>query len=359
MLHAGARSAEAGEFTARAYLNGRLDLTQAEGVAATIAAANEQELLAARQLQSGQLARRLTAPMDSLAQTLALLEVGIDFSEEDVSFLSPAEIADRLAFINQSLANLLGESGRFESLSHEPLFVLVGRPNAGKSTLLNALAGAARAVTSPVAGTTRDVLTAEVALARGIARIADVAGIEDVAGVEDASDATRLAYGVEAEIASKMRQRALEMVEAADHVLLIRDAADPRPCPGLPKSAALTVLTKADQLPRGVPDAMAPDSVLVSAQTGQNLDGLRAALDTLAFGGPAGRPTLALNARHLESINDARAALARAAATASSASVEMTAFELREALDALGAILGQVTPDDLLGRVFSAFCIGK
>ena len=160
----GARPAEAGEFTARAYFAGRIDLTEAEGVAATISAHGEQELRAARQLLGGELSRWLNPIMELLAETLALIEVGIDFSDEDVTFLSPTQVRERIAKIDHSLHDLIDGSARFEQLTHEPTFVLLGRPNAGKSTLLNALAGKQRAVVSDVAGTTRDVLSAEIRL---------------------------------------------------------------------------------------------------------------------------------------------------------------------------------------------------
>ncbi|HEY2585494.1 MAG TPA: GTPase, partial [Tepidisphaeraceae bacterium] len=209
LLRAGARSADPGEFTARAYFNGRIDLTAAEGVAATIAATGERELAAARQLLAGELARRLAPVMDLLADTLALLEIGIDFSEEDVTFLSSEQVRERVGRADAMLATLLSESARFERLAHEPQVVLVGRPNAGKSTLLNALAGHERAVVSPVAGTTRDVLSAEVVLGRGTVHVVDVAGL----GEEHAP--------ADEEIQHKMRVHALRAVESADVVVLV------------------------------------------------------------------------------------------------------------------------------------------
>jgi tRNA modification GTPase len=415
VLRRGARAAEPGEFTARAYFNGRLDLTGAEGVAATIAAGSEAELLAARQLLAGELARRLRPAMDAIAQTLALVEVGIDFSDEDVSFIAPELAEQRIDTARSHLRDLLESSARFERLAHEPQLVLVGRPNAGKSTLLNALAGHARAVTSPIAGTTRDVLTAEVALPRGIARVIDVAGLDDASESAGEIDS----QGALADIGRRMRELALHAVESADHVILVCDPADARPLLKVPVEPSLVVWTKADlaadgdgvesscSLPRysggglgrgfaqstpagitpspalprstgGGRNALCPPTVettpdanarpatqgavphlTVSALTGENLDGLRSALDQLAFGGPASGATLALNARHLRSIDQALAALGRAAGLTRERSPEFLALELREALDALGQVLGQVSPDDLLGRIFSSFCIGK
>ena len=151
------------------------------GSAAAIAAGNEDELRAARQLLAGELARRVKPAMELLADTLAAcgVEVGIDFSEEDVLFLSGEEIGERLRKIDGMLEGLLKESARFERLHHVPTFVLVGRPNAGKSTLLNAAKpGEERAVVSVVGGTTRDALSAEVGLARGMVEVIDVAGME-------------------------------------------------------------------------------------------------------------------------------------------------------------------------------------
>jgi tRNA modification GTPase len=338
---AGARDAEAGEFTPLAFFTRRLDLTEAEGVAATIAAQTEDELAAARQLMAGELARRLRPVTDAVAETLALVEVGIDFSDEDVTFLSPQQVRSNITDADTALERLLADSARFERLRHEPTAVLVGRPNAGKSTLLNALAGRARAVTSPVAGTTRDVLSAEVALERGMLRLLDVAGLD--AGVDDTPGA----------IERQMRERALRAVEEADMVILVQDVTDPSPAAALARRPDLVVRTKSDLVP-----APAQGDLSVSAHTGDGLPALRERLDRLAFGERSARPSLALNARHVAAVHEAREALARAS-SAAERSPEVLALELREALDALGRVVGAVTPDDLLGRIFSTFCIGK
>ncbi|HSU67275.1 MAG TPA: tRNA modification GTPase [Tepidisphaeraceae bacterium] len=388
LIRRGARGAEPGEFTARAYFNGRIDLTAAEGVAATIAAGSEQELSAARQLLGGELARRLAPVMNLLADTLALVEVGIDFTEEDVTFLSANDIRDRVTQSDAALATLLSESARFERLAHEPRVVLVGRPNAGKSTLLNALAGRERAVVSDVAGTTRDVLSAEVALPRGMIHLIDVAGID-----AEPSGAN--------EIEAKMREHALRALEAADLVVLVVDATV-QSIVELSREPALTVRTKIDLLsppspgtpgegrgegfPRGhaasnqntdsvnphphplggsrqfpslFPEYRARGEILVSARTGKGLDGLRSRLDEICFGERASGATLALNIRHVRAIEEARASLRRLLEGLDHPSLELLAVELREALDALGGILGRLTPDDLLGRIFAGFCIGK
>ncbi len=342
----GARPAEAGEFTARAYFNGRIDLTEAEGVAATIAAHSEQEMLAARQLLAGELARRLRPIMDLIAETLALVEVGIDFSEEDVTFLSVEQITRRVTDAEAMLLRLVAESSHFEQLTHEPRIVLVGRPNAGKSTLLNTLAGEKRAVVSPVAGTTRDAIWAEVTLARGIVRVVDVAGVGD----EDLPEAAD-------EIERQMRHRALRAVAKADVLVLVQEAQDARPRLKVNRSIDLTVISKADHATDEITDQ--DGEIRVSAHSGANVQRLRNRLDELAFGRPGQGSALALNTRHLQEIHQAGEALARLKSETSRMGPELMAVELRDALDALGRVLGSVSPDDLLGRIFSAFCVGK
>jgi len=337
----GVRPAEPGEFTARAYFNGLVDLTEAEGVAATISAGNEQELSAARRLMAGELAHRLAPVLSLLTDTLALIEVGIDFSSEDVTFLSTQEELSRIQQADQALERLLAESARFERLAHEPHVVLVGRPNAGKSTLLNALAGHERAVVSPIAGTTRDVLSAEVMLRRGIVRMTDVAGLEDLATGND--------------VDRQMRVHANRAAATADVLVLVQDVTDISPPPQLPRPPDLVVRSKLDLLSPGY-DPREHRDAGVSALTGEGMDELRARLDAICFGEISSTATLALNIRHVRAIGEARAALSRGA---ENPIPELLAAQLREALDALGGILGRVTPDDVLGRIFAGFCIGK
>jgi tRNA modification GTPase len=336
LIRLGARAAEPGEFTARAYFNGRMDLSQAEGVAAMVSAANSAELDAARRLMAGELSCRLRPALEQIAGLLALLEAEIDFSDSDVRFVSAADVSATIAGVIGRLSELLRQSSRFARLSHEPRVVLAGRPNAGKSTLLNALSASARAIVSPVAGTTRDALSAQVALNRGMIWLVDMAGLDESAA---------------GEIETHMRRRALLELERADSVVLVRDITDTRSALDLSRKADLTVLTKAD-LAAG---KSCGDGIPVSAVCGQGMDELRNALDNLAFG-TATSGELALTVRHEQSIESAVAALKRGGACTAT---ELAAAELRTALDFLGQVLGEVTPNDILGRVFSSFCIGK
>ena len=340
LIERGARPAEPGEFTARAYFNGRINLSQAEGIAATIGAHTQAELDAARRLMSGELARRLEPLTDQIVQTLALIEAGIDFTDEDVTFLARDQVIERLNRADAGLEELLSDSQRFERLAHEPHIVLAGRPNAGKSTLLNALAGHDRAVVSPVGGTTRDVIWAEVSLKRGLVRIYDVAGLE-----EHASDDP---------IAQQMQLASRRAMGTADLLILLRDAQDRRPPLASSGKPDLLVVTKMD-LPHA---ELEPCDIAISAVTGGGIDDLRARLDELVFGASASSTTLTLNARHVRAVQEARQALHRAMDAVDSGA-ELVALELRESLNALGSIIRQVTPDDVLSQVFSVFCIGK
>lgn len=341
LLARGARAAEAGEFTARAFFNGKMDLTGAEGVAAVISAQNQRELAAARQLLAGELANRLRPVLDVLAETLALVEVGIDFVEEDVSFLSRNQQRTRVQQADEALARLLVESTRFERLAHEPQVVLIGRPNAGKSTLLNALAGRQRAVVSATAGTTRDMLTAEVMLPRGMIRVTDVAGIDSLTPLS--------------EIEREMRSQALIAADSADVIVLVRDLTDSEPVLASGRAPSLVLRTKLDLMP----SASVDQGLGVSALTGAGMEQLRGALDAVCFGDAGTGSSLAVNLRHVRAIAEARAALGRAIEAIDNAGPEVIAMELREAIDAVGSILGRVTPDELLGRIFAGFCIGK
>jgi tRNA modification GTPase len=332
------RMATAGEFTARAYLAGKMDLTAAEGVALAVAAADERQLRAARQLLAGTLAGKVRALSETLATLLALLEAGIDFTDEDVSFIAEDALREGIAALRASIDATLTAGAKFSARGEMPVIVLVGRPNAGKSSLMNALLREQRVVVSPVAGTTRDAIYADLQLARGKVLLADVAGFEDASAGDD--------------IAREMAERAREALRTADIVVeLVDGVGDDRAV--LSRAPDLTVRTKQD-----LPSFIARDGMMsVSAATGHGLSELRAALDAQIFGQEGGQ-AIALNSRHVGQLQAAAGSLGAAGAAIGSGD-EFVAAALREALDHLGEITGVISPDDVLGKVFATFCIGK
>jgi tRNA modification GTPase len=341
-LARGVRAAEPGEFTVRAFLNGRLDLTAAEGVAATIAASSRNELDAAHRLLVGELATRLRPIRERVADLLALVEAGIDFTDQDIAFISDDHLAERLDSIDADIMSLLVDAKLTDRTMREPRVVLFGLPNAGKSTLFNALLGAERVVTSPVAGTTRDVVEAHLQLPVGRVVLMDVAGLED----HEPRDA----------IERQMRDRAVAAVDAADIAVLVRDASAPHAIVARLRKPDLVVLSKADLSGERSPE----DALRVSAITGEGLDRLCSALNQLAFGTQASDASskLAINARHEAHLMQVHTAITYARGRVMGES-ELIAHHLRRALDEIGAVVGEVTSDDVLGRVFSRFCIGK
>jgi tRNA modification GTPase len=305
-------------------------------VAATIAAHNQQQLAASRQLMAGELARRLRPTMEALAESLSLLEAGIDFADEGIEFIKVPDLLRRIESAIDDLESLARQSVRFEKLTHEPTIVLAGRANAGKSTLTNALSGQERSIVSPISGTTRDALSVEIVLRRGIARLLDMAGIEPGIG----------------EIETQMQSMALSAIERADVLVLVRDCTDGQGPLELPRRADICVASKCDL--RSAPWG---DYLPISAVTGVGISELREKLDQAAFGADSAGASLALSGRHVQLLEEAVAALRRAGVE--KVSIEVAAAEIRSGLDSLGEILGVVTPDDILGRIFSKFCIGK
>lgn len=349
----GVRHAEAGEFSARAYLNGRLTLEQAEGVAASIAAVTGPQLEAAGRLLQGQTGRRYAALVDDLASALALVEAAADFAEEEhVVPIGAGDLRLRLGSMVESLdAEMQGRRGR-DATAARPLVVLAGPPNAGKTSLFNALLGRHRAVVSPVEHATRDAIVEPIAIdhpALGTVTIdlADLPGLPDHANSPLGPEERASVQGV--------IDRAMER---ADVVLLC----DPVGVFDGPHAGAdtLRLRTKAD-----APSDAAPGALAVSARTGLNLDRLRLALAE-AVTSARQDAAAGLLPRHASLAQRARDALARARDAIAHdppdgppVEGELAAADMRLALDALGELGGRVHPDEVLGRIFASFCVGK
>jgi tRNA modification GTPase len=344
----GARMARPGEFSERAFLNGKLDLAQAEAVADLIAAGDARAARAARRSLDGVFSRRVDALADALLGLRVHVEAAIDFVDEPLDTLGGAQLRDGLARAAADLDALLIEAERGQKLRDGLHAVIVGPPNAGKSSLLNALAGSERAIVSDIAGTTRDLLRETVR----------VDGVEltlvDTAGLRAGGDA------IERE---GMRRAASELTRA-DLAIVVLDAneitsgraAVADAIAGVPQR--LWVMNKADLLP-GLPPA-SDDAVWVSARTGAGLDTLHARLRALTgLEAEGAEGAFSARARQVDALRRARLELAAARQQLEGDMLDLTAESLRAAHDSLGEITGRVAPDDLLGHIFSRFCIGK
>lgn len=352
----GARQAEGGEFSARAFLNGKLDLTEAEGIAATIAARSDHQLRAAASLRQGSLHRWVQQQADNLADLLAMVEAGIDFSDEPgVSFIALDQLQQRLDDISCAMQALESRSVSWEALPAMPTVIMLGRPNVGKSSLLNAISGQQRAIVSPVAGTTRDALSVEISDASRSVRLVDAAGVE--------TDLTPMA--------DLMNDARRQTLLRADVILLVIDHTD---TDGSLQALLgevqdihvwkIIVRNKSDLSAglRASPAAIPLPWISASAKTGDSLPALRTMLFDYAHRqAPVTEDCLTLNSRHQVLLRQASAAVQRAGEILASSGQfpELLAADLRAALDDLGAISGTISSDDVLGRIFSSFCIGK
>jgi tRNA modification GTPase len=359
-LKLGARLAEPGEFTQRAYLAGKLDLTQAEAVRDLIAA---QTLTQARQAASqmgGALSRRVQPVKQSLVELIALLEAGIDFGEDDVHVTPQAEIARRIEELTPPL-KLLEASFTRGRIVHDGLtLAIVGRPNAGKSSLFNCLVERDRAIVTATPGTTRDTVAERISLDGIPLELVDTAGLRSEPN-EGASGTLE-----EAEQLGIDRSR-LALADAA-LVLIVLDATqslndeERRLLAAVENRPALVVMNKCDLVEAGrpLPDCSGFPALATSALTGQGIPALRERILALATGGAASEPGMLTSLRHQQSIAAAIAALADAQhANAASTPHEMILLDLYRGLWAFDSLTGQTTPDDILNLIFSTFCIGK
>ncbi|WP_140725279.1 tRNA uridine-5-carboxymethylaminomethyl(34) synthesis GTPase MnmE [Pseudomonas sp. Hp2] len=345
----GARQARPGEFSERAFLNGKLDLAQAEAIADLIAAGDERAARAARRSLDGVFSRRVEEVAGQITRLRIHVEAAIDFVDEPIDTLGGEQVRAGLAQAAEVLARLRRDAERGRKLRDGLHAVLVGPPNAGKSSLLNALAGSERAIVTEVAGTTRDTLRETIRI-DGLELV-----LVDTAGLREGGDA----------IEREGMRRARDELHRADLALVVIDARDPQAgraavadaIEGVPRR--LWIHNKRDLL--GVPATLAEDEIAVSAATGEGLDALHARLRTLAEGdaGESVDGEFTARARHVEAIARAAGHVAAASAELDHERLELAAEELRLAHEALGEITGRMSADELLGRIFSSFCIGK
>jgi tRNA modification GTPase len=343
VLRNGARAAEPGEFTQRAFLNGKLDLTQAEAVMDLISAKTPLAMRAAAEQLQGRLGDEVSGIRADILETVAHLEAWIDFPEEGIDPATGTLLLEKISSCIARVERLLStaESGRV--LREGVRVAIVGRPNVGKSSLLNRLLGMERAIVSPVPGTTRDTIE-ESACLRGILfRLTDTAGLRETGDLVERE-------GVD---------RALRIIEQADLVLHILDATAEFNEPEL-REREILVANKCDLLPAG---AQLPDNVVrVSAKSGEGFSELVEAMirETCGQHLSSGQSLAAVNARHKTLLESAAASL-RAAATLVGATEppELPAIELRAALESVGQIIGTADTEEILGEIFGRFCIGK
>ena len=351
LLACGARAAEPGEFTQRAFLNGKMDLTQAEAVMDLIHAQSTLALRAANEQLGGAIGRQAAAMQQAIIPVLAHIEAYIDFPEEDISPETGADLLRRIDAVLEQAQKLIATSEQGRILRHGARTVISGAPNVGKSSLLNLLLGFERAIVSPTAGTTRDTIE-EIIQVHGIPlRLVDTAGLR-----ESTDDIERVGI-----------QRTERELDRADLVIEVVDASHPASAVqrlALPDSIAsrrLLVLNKADL---GIHPSWSgePAAIPLSCLTGAGIEPLRDAIRSIiATAGPlAADHPIAINARHKAAFERCAERLQAAkAALETGEAPEFIALEIRDALQALGDVIGQVDVERILDVIFSTFCIGK
>ena len=345
------RVARPGEFTERAFLNDKIDLTQAEAIADLIDASTEAAARSASRSLAGEFSAEIHALRDALIHLRMLVEATLDFPDEEIDFLRKADAQGQLARLLQMLAQVMRRARQGALLREGITVVIAGQPNAGKSSLLNALAGAELAIVTPIPGTTRDVVSQTIQIEGVPLHVVDTAGLRDS---EDEVEQIGIA-------------RAWSQIEGADAVLFLHDltraqeaayvAADAVIADKLPRSVpVIDVWNKADLVPGELHRRLH-----LSAKTAEGLDGLRTELLVTAGWQSAPEGVYTARERHVQALRRVEEHLSAATThlAAQAQALDLLAEELRLAQNALGEVTGEFTADDLLGVIFSSFCIGK
>lgn len=345
--------AEPGEFTLRAYLNNKIDLTQAEAIADLIDAQSEAAVRGAARSLQGAFSDDINSLIEEITQLRILVESTLDFPEEEIEFLENAQARQRLAAVKEKLQALRAGAKQGKILRDGIQLVLAGAPNVGKSSLLNRLAGEEVAIVTPIAGTTRDRVKESITIEGVPMHIIDTAGLRETADIVEAK-------GIE---------RSWDAIRLADLVIFLTDAQSNPQQDDLkaqilqelpPKCAVLELINKVD-LVQDPAKSMSGDALLISAKTGEGIDSLKQKiLELVGWAGPQEGAILARR-RHLDCIERAAEHIERSEQFAANGnnSLELFAEELSLAQKHLGEITGKLLPDDLLGKIFSQFCIGK
>ena len=348
--HFGARLAEPGEFSKRAFLNGKMDLVQAEAVQDLIQASSDQSARCAVRSLSGEFSAKINNILSSIISLRVFVEATIDFSDEEIDFLESDEVLSKIESLKQELQEILDSASQGAILREGLHIAIAGKPNAGKSSLLNSLTKQPSAIVTDIAGTTRDILKETIQIDGLPLHIIDTAGLHN-------SDDIIEKEGI---------RRAHAEIDSADVVLLVYEAqeqsADYSILPDLiTNKPIVTIRNKIDLTGEeaGITEQEKQFSISLSAKTGNGVDLLREILIKIAGYNPVGEEVYLARKRHLLAISSALKYIKIALRQLESGASELVAEDLRQASMSLGAITGEFSSDDLLGEIFSSFCIGK
>ncbi|CAB5493893.1 tRNA-5-carboxymethylaminomethyl-2-thiouridine(34)synthesis protein MnmE [Bathymodiolus thermophilus thioautotrophic gill symbiont] len=346
----GAVAAEPGEFSKRAFLNGKMDLVQAEAVADIIDASSQQSARSALRSLSGEFSDQVNALTQALIELRVFVEATIDFSDEEIDFLASGEVKQKIEQIEQDIQVILGAAQQGAILREGLNVAIAGKPNAGKSSLLNALTQVPSAIVTDIAGTTRDVLKETIHIHGMPLNIIDTAGLRTS----------------EDKVEQEGIKRAYSEIEQADVVLLVFDAQDKVPDfsilpSGIEGKPILLIKNKVDLTSDvvGVVHLECHTQLSICAKHSKGIDLLRQKLAEIAGLSDTGEGVLLARKRHIIALESALTAVRDALAQLDNSAVELLAQELRQAAQDLGSITGEFSSDDLLGEIFSSFCIGK